>query len=180
MLRWQTMFSPIIEDRGRECAANGAVLDLHRAGTAWEAMVVGTELYRVRIELARGQVNAMSCSCPHANKGARCKHMAAVFAAFEKRARDVLRDDDAALSKRLLALSSDEIDECLQLAIDVNSTRCTAVLLNHKSDGDAPQYLVDEFTLDDLPADALDRRLNDTQGDNDPMKLLFPEEYKGV
>ena len=64
----------------------------------------------------------------------------------------------------------------LQLAIDANSTRCTALLLNHKAEEGAPEFSLDEFTLDDLPAYALAGRREEVQGDNGAMKLLFPEE----
>ena len=177
---WHVGFEGPILGRGKTCFKDGAVVGLHRGTLEWQALVVGTKLYRVGVGMERGRVTSLRCNCPYAKDGQRCKHMAAVFCALEARGRDVLNDDDSALSKRLDMLSSDEVETLLQLAIDTNSTRCTALLLNHKAAGDAPAFSLDEFTLDDLPADALAGREQDKQGDNGAMKLLFPEQEKAV
>lgn len=174
MLKWRPLFESRILDRGRNCETNGAVVGLHWDAGSWEAMVVGTQLYRVRVQLSRGQAEKLKCNCPHAGKGLRCKHMAAVFYAFERRANDVLNDDDAALSARADGLSTDEASSCLQLAIDCGSTRCTALMLNRTIADGEERYSIDEFTLDDLPEDASGAGKADRQGDNGPMKLLFP------
>ena len=171
---WHTGFEGTILGRGKTCFKDGAVVGLHRELTAWQALVVGTKLYRVNVGMERGRVTSLRCNCPYAKEGKRCKHMAALFYALEARGQEVLNDDDSALSGKLDALSSDEAETLLQLAIDVNSTRCTALLLNHKAAGDAPEFSLDEFTLDDLPANALGGSTQDTQGDNGAMKLLFP------
>ena len=60
---------------------------------------------------------------------------------LEAKGQEVLKDDDPALSKRLEALSSDEAETQLQLAIDVNSTRCTALLLNHRAGEGQPHFV---------------------------------------
>ena len=175
---WHTGFEGPILGRGKSCFRDGAVVGLRRGALEWQALVVGTKLYRVGAGMERGQVTSLRCNCPYAKEGKRCKHMAALFYALEARGQAVLNDDDSALSRKLDALSSDEAETLLQLAIDANSTRCTALLLNHKAAGDAPEFSLDEFTLDDLPADALAGRTQDKQGDNDAMKLLFPEGEK--
>ena len=172
---WYTGFEGPILGRGKSCFRDGAVVGLHRETLEWRALVVGTKLYRVGVGIERGQVTALRCNCPYAKEGHRCKHMAALFYALEAQGADVMKDDDGQLSRRLDRLSSDEAETLLQLAIDVNSTRCTALLLNHRAVDDAPAFSLDEFTLDDLPADALAGRARDRQGDNGPMKLLFPE-----
>ncbi len=173
MLTWTNRFEGMIIGRGKKLASEGAV-GLHRASPGWEAMVVGTELYTVRVQLAGGQVTRLACNCPYAEHGKNCKHMAAVFLVLEKRAPEILTDDDAALAGRLGTLSSADEEDALQLAIDLNSTRCTALLLNHRAGEGAPRYAPEEFTLDDLPQDALRGEARDLQGDNDPMQLLFP------
>ncbi|MBR6028179.1 MAG: SWIM zinc finger family protein [Clostridia bacterium] len=174
MLNWAENFEGRILGRGRRVADEGSVAWLRHSPAGWEAMVVGTELYSVRVRLMRGRAAGMECSCPYAGDGKHCKHMAAVFFAMEEQWPEVLKDDDAALAPRLSFLSSDELEDALQLAIDANSTRCTALLLNHRSGEDQPRYVIDEFSLDDLPEDALTGVREDVQGDNDPMKLLFP------
>lgn len=173
---WYVGFDGPILGRGKSCFKDGAVVGLHRGLTVWVALVVDTKLYRVGVGIERGNVTSLRCNCPYAKEGHRCKHMAALFYALEAKGQEVLKDDDPALSERLEALSSDEAETLLQLAIDVNSTRCTALLLNHRAAGDAPEFSLDEFTLDDLPADALAGRMQDKQGDNGAMKLLFPAE----
>ena len=175
---WYTGFEGPILGRGKSCFKDGAVVGLHRGTLEWQALVVGTKLYRVGAGMERGRVTSLRCNCPYAKEGKRCKHMAALFYALEAKGTDILNDDDSALSGRLDRLFADEVETLLQLAIDVNSTRCTALLLNHKAAGDAPAFSLDEFTLDDLPADALAGRTEDRQGDNGAMKLLFPEEEK--
>ena len=181
MLNWQAGYNGAILERGRDCFKDGAVVGLCRGPQAWEALVVGTKLYRIGAGITAGRVVALRCNCPYyAKQESPCKHMAALFFALADRAGDVLQDDDAALSERLEALSSDDVEDMLQLAIDVNSTRCTALLLNRKGGGDAPAFSPDEFTLDDLPGDALSGRPRDAQGDNGPMKLLFPEQEGGA
>ena len=52
---------------------------------------------------------------------------------------------------------------------------CASCELSFLAYGDAPAFSLDEFTLDDLPTDALAGKAQDKQGDNDAMKLLFPE-----
>lgn len=176
---WHAGFEGPILGRGKTCFKDGAVVGLHRGTPEWQALVVGTKLYRVGVGMERGNVTSLRCNCPYAREGKKCKHIAALFYALEARGQDVLNDDDTTLSGRLEALSSDEAETLLQLAIDANSTRCTALLLNHKAAGDAPAFSLDEFTLDDLPADALAGRTLDIQGDNGAMKLLFPEGDEG-
>ena len=172
---WHIGFEGPILGRGKTCFKDGAVVGLHRGAQAWEALVVGTKLYRVSVGIDRGNVTSLHCNCPYAKEGKRCKHMAALFYTLENQAKDVLEDDDTALSGRVDTFSSDGTEFLLQLAIDVNSTRCTALLLNHKAAGDTPEFSLDEFTLDDLPEDALSGKMQDVQGDNGAMKLLLGE-----
>lgn len=173
---WHSGFEGWILGRGKNCFKDGAVVGLHRGALEWQALVVGTKLYRVSAGIERGRVTSLRCNCPYAKQGKRCKHMAALFYAMEAQGQAVLKDDDSALSDKLAVLSTDEAENLLQLAIDANSTRCTALLLNHKAEEGAPEFSLDEFTLDDLPAYALAGRREEVQGDNGAMKLLFPEE----
>ena len=177
---WHSGFAGPILGRGRNCFQDGALVGLFRGPEEWQALVVGTKLYRVGAGIHRGEVSSLRCNCPYAREDQRCKHMAALFYALENRGQDVMKDDDAALSARLDALSSDEARELLLLAIDANSTRCTALLLNRRRKDEEAAFSPDEFTLDDLPEDALAGGRQDKQGDNDPMKLLFPEKGRAT
>ena len=169
---WDTLFISKILSRGQQCYKEGAVVGLHRGPAEWQALVVGSELYRVNIGLERGKVTALRCNCPYAHDGSRCKHMAALLYSLDGIGPDVLQDDDAALTQRLDELSPYEVERLLQLAIDAGSTRCTAVLLNNTASG-PERFSPDDFTLDDLPEDALSVKTQDVQGDNDALKLLF-------
>ena len=177
MLKWTDRFNDTILGRGRLLAKNGAVVGLHRSPPDWRAMVVGTELYSVSVRIEKGQAVGTACSCPYAAHGENCKHMAAVFYILGKRFPDIVTDDDAALTARLNTLSPDETEDALQFAIECGSTRCVVILLNRRSADGQLKFSPDEFTLDDIPEDMLPGAKADAQGDNDPMKLLFPEEF---
>ena len=47
----------------------------------FRALVCGTETYNVEIFSEKEKLKGMVCSCPYAQKGENCKHMAAVLAA---------------------------------------------------------------------------------------------------
>lgn len=174
MLKWSNQFEGHIIGRGKKLAEEGAVVGLHWTLGSWQAMVVGTELYRVSVRIAGGQPGELRCSCPYAAEQGSCKHMAAVFVALGLQFPEILHDDDAALAARLDALSSDELEDALQFAIECVSTRCVAILLNRKA-ADGRHFSPEAFTLDDLPEGIQRDSRADAQGDNDPMKLLFPE-----
>ena len=81
---WQKMFAPWILERGRNYWDDGCVESLYRDGNAVTAVVSGTEDYNVEIEMGRGgKIAYMSCTCPYAEDGNNCKHMAAVLFAME-------------------------------------------------------------------------------------------------
>ena len=173
MLKWQELFPPHILHRGEDCFQNSAVWGLGRGAAGWEAVVVGTELYPVEIVIDRGEITRAECACPFAEKGKRCKHMAAVLYSMEERWPEVLADRDDALSEKLPDYSSDETDTALKLAIDVLSMRCTALLLNRSNGED--RFSPDEFTLDDLPAEYGQQEEQERQGRNDPLRFLYPD-----
>lgn len=80
---WQTLFKPHILDRGEAYWQQGHVAELHRTPDGIQAVVAGSEDYEVEIELEDGMVCDMYCSCPYAEDGSACKHMAAVLFAAE-------------------------------------------------------------------------------------------------
>ena len=80
---WQTLFKPHILDRGEAYWQQGHVAELHRTPDGIQAVVAGSEDYEVEIELDDGMVCDMYCSCPYAEDGSACKHMAAVLFAAE-------------------------------------------------------------------------------------------------
>ena len=177
MINWkETVMDYRLLSRGRSCFDEGGIVGLNRSfDGVWNAIAVGSELYRVNAQISNGKIADLSCSCPYATKyGIKqtCKHEAALFYAMETLAPGVLQDDDSVLSNTVNGMSADATENALQLAIDTRSTRCAAILLNHKNDVGNEQFSPDEFTLDDLPADAVGHYA-DVQGDNDPLRLLF-------
>lgn len=81
---WQKLFAPWILERGRNYWDDGCVESLDWDGNTVTALVSGTEDYDVEIEMGRGgKIADMSCTCPYAEDGNNCKHMAAVLFAME-------------------------------------------------------------------------------------------------
>ena len=76
---WKELFAPHILQRGRAYYREGAVETLQREGGIVKAAVLGSERYRVEIDLEDGQIAGWSCDCPYALDGTPCKHLAAVF-----------------------------------------------------------------------------------------------------
>lgn len=78
-------FEPHIIERGYDYYMSGRVYDITREGTHYSAIVSGGDEYYVEIEMAEGGLAAgMSCSCPYAERGLNCKHMAAVLFALDE------------------------------------------------------------------------------------------------
>ena len=87
MIQWQHLFSGSILQRGREYYKQNKVRSLIRDGETYYATVEGTTDYQVVIRVEKDRVSSMSCECPWAEDGNRCKHMAAAL--YEITARDV-------------------------------------------------------------------------------------------
>ena len=84
MRGWKELFQDHIFARGEMYFCDGAVLELHKTEQGYHAVVEGTEDYEVDIEIEGGQVHEMYCSCPYAEDGNNCKHMAAVLYMIEE------------------------------------------------------------------------------------------------
>ena len=90
-MNWQKLFSPWILERGRNYWEDDRVESLRQDGNTVTAVVCGTEDYDVEIEIGRGgNVAYMSCTCPYAEEGNNCKHMAAVLFAIDA---DIMEQD---------------------------------------------------------------------------------------
>ena len=83
MIKWHNIFDDRILARGRDYWKDGAVHDLETDGERITALVDGTEEYEVEIELDDDSIRDLSCTCPYAEDGTPCKHMAAVLYAWE-------------------------------------------------------------------------------------------------
>jgi hypothetical protein len=81
--QWEELFPPHILARGKRYYEEGRVERLQRKGNAIQAVVRGNVPYPVEVDLERGQISNWYCSCPYAEDGTACKHLAAVFCALE-------------------------------------------------------------------------------------------------
>jgi len=79
MRTWKDLFMNHILERGRIYYKSGAVTDINKTDTGYSAVVEGTEDYDVEIELDGEKISELCCSCPYAEDGNYCKHMAAVL-----------------------------------------------------------------------------------------------------
>lgn len=78
-MNWKRLFTAQILERGYDYYCDDAVENMEIAADSIRADVIGTEEYEVEITLRNGEAVDMYCSCPYAEDGNRCKHMAAVL-----------------------------------------------------------------------------------------------------
>lgn len=76
---WQDLFSTTILSHGRTYYNAGRVKNLSKNNGCHAAVVSGTEEYNVIISYEGDKIASMTCNCPYAQSGERCKHMAAVL-----------------------------------------------------------------------------------------------------
>lgn len=118
-MKWKHLFPAHILERGWDYYQSDAVENLQKSETGYTAEVEGTEIYDVEVELSQNTVQDMWCSCPYAEDGAYCKHMAAVLYALEED--DLLLDtssvSDDALRRAVSDLSEEDAKKLLQLGL---------------------------------------------------------------
>lgn len=108
MDNWKRLFNPRIFNRGQSYYLAGAVKNVQKTEDGFYAVVAGSEDYEVKIEVEDGNISDMWCSCPYAEDGDYCKHMAAVLFECEEMTDvndkfDKTRPDQSAASKQELA-----------------------------------------------------------------------------
>lgn len=81
---WRAYFPTRILERGREYWRQGNVEELSWVGSSIRAVVLGSEEYDVELEVEDDIVVDLYCSCPYAEDGSACKHMAAALLAAEE------------------------------------------------------------------------------------------------
>ena len=82
-MQWKQLFDHAILERGYEYFCEALISDLKIAPDHIQATVEGSEDYEVVIGMENGQITSTYCSCPYADGGKNCKHMAAVLYAAE-------------------------------------------------------------------------------------------------
>lgn len=76
---WKQIFPAHILERGKDYYLSGAVKSLDRERDSITAEVMGSESYEVELTVRDGKLEDAKCSCPYAEDGDLCKHMAAVL-----------------------------------------------------------------------------------------------------
>ena len=89
MKPWKDLFRTHILERGLNYYEEGYVTSLEETSTGYTAVVEGTEDYDVEIEIRDDRVYDMTCTCPYAEEGNYCKHMAAVLYEIEEGESDI-------------------------------------------------------------------------------------------
>ena len=84
MYDWEYLFKPHILERGRQYARQGAVANIVIKEDQIEAIVAGSENYKVILREEGKFTGDAYCSCPYAAEGHLCKHMAAVLYEAER------------------------------------------------------------------------------------------------
>lgn len=79
MRDWKNLFQRRILERGEEYFEDGMVSQVTQTSTGYQAIVEGTDAYEVEIEMDEDGIYDMFCTCPYAEDGNYCKHMAAVL-----------------------------------------------------------------------------------------------------
>lgn len=82
-MEWKSWFEKRILDRGKEYNRSGLVEELEISDNEIKALVIGNDEYEVSISVRNGEIENMDCTCPYADEGFYCKHMAAVLYAYE-------------------------------------------------------------------------------------------------
>ncbi len=80
---WKDKFVSQVLERGQQYFTTGCVQKLKQDGNTIRATVNGTTRYDVTIHFSGDTPKTMECTCPFADDGANCKHMAAVLFAVE-------------------------------------------------------------------------------------------------
>lgn len=120
-LSWKKYFRPHILERGENYAHEGQVTDLSDSNGKISAEVEGSETYDVEIEYAGNKILSMYCSCPYAESGESCKHMAAVLYAWEDESAPV-NDTNTELEEAINAMEVEKLRKILLNAAQKDST----------------------------------------------------------
>lgn len=112
MKGWKNLFREHILERGRNYYYVGAVTEFQKTKNGYRAIVEGTEDYEVEIEIEEGNICDMYCSCPYAEDGNYCKHMAAVLYKMEETEGEENEIEETWMERRIRA--SKELEETIE------------------------------------------------------------------
>lgn len=121
---WKYLFRPVILERGEDVYYGGGIDQIRRTADGWEAVAHGTWDYRVSIDAENDKVTEMSCTCPYAEDGHNCKHMAGLLFALEEN--DFEEEDEEGEREDaydvLASMSEEELREELRAIMNEDST----------------------------------------------------------
>ena len=80
-MEWKSLFKENIIKGGQEYVNNGAVSNCTVNSNEIKADVTGLDVFHVHIKVLSGSISEMTCTCPLAQNGVNCKHMAATLIA---------------------------------------------------------------------------------------------------
>ncbi|MBO0454154.1 SWIM zinc finger family protein [Candidatus Enterococcus murrayae] len=108
MMEWQSLFEPRILERGLDYYQMGHVTNVIDEAGVLSAIVTGTQDYEVELDLSEEDNLGLFCECPYAADLNTCKHMAAVFFAWENGA-----------AKEVSVFSKSELEKAIAAADEV-------------------------------------------------------------
>ena len=113
MTNWKNLFYKRILERGEDYYEEGLVTDVTKTSSGYHALVEGSEVYEVEIEMDDGEIYDLSCDCPFADGGNYCKHMAAVLYYLDtENEEDEQKEPDMSWMERI-AIQNKELDDVI-------------------------------------------------------------------
>ena len=83
-MEWKGLFKDNILRGGQEYLNSNSVHNVSVSEDEIKGDVSGIDNFHVSIKISGGAVDTVNCTCPLAQTGAKCKHMAAVLFAWEQ------------------------------------------------------------------------------------------------
>ncbi len=113
MKNWKNLFYNRILERGEDYYEEGLVSEVTKTSSGYHALVEGSDMYEVEIEMTEGEIYDMSCDCPFADGGSYCKHMAAVLYYLEAEGEEEEQETTEPSWMEQIASQNKELDEVI-------------------------------------------------------------------
>lgn len=113
-MNWKKLFAARILERGYDYYCNNAVDFFEASACSISAEVIGTDTYEVEIYFEDGDISDMYCSCPYAEDGNYCKHMAAVLYKWSEESESDDCSEDSIEEGKDIFLMPDTKDEYMK------------------------------------------------------------------
>ena len=113
MTNWKNLFYKRILERGEDYYEEGFVSNVTKTDSGYRALVEGSDMYEVEIEMMDSRIYDMSCDCPFADGGNYCKHMAAVLYYLDSEEGDVEREEPEMTWMERIASQNKELDDVI-------------------------------------------------------------------